>query len=114
MKALKLLFVMLFAFQFAQAKDYTVVVRGPQHPTKGHTEVVTKEGESNDSIVVTPGVDITTINVTVRDLDGTLLQQETTTAMIDNTLILTTPPTNNGCILAIRDDNGIVYQSFEE
>ena len=90
------------------AKDRTVVVRPTTGTTNGSTEVTSHEGEDSDTLTVTLGTGITTITVTVRDLDGTLLQQNVLSALGDH-LSISTPSTPNGCVVTLRDDDGVVY-----
>lgn len=108
-----LLTALVFAATMTQAKDYTIVVRGPSNLTKPKTEVTTHEGEGSDTLTVTPGTDITTITVTLRNLDGTLISNDVLSASGDY-LELSTPPAPNGCVVTLRDDDGVVYVEYED
>lgn len=103
-----LLLAALLASSFAQAKDYTLFIKGKGQIVKGNTEVFVNDGEQSDTITVTPGSDVTTITITVSAPDGTLLQQEVLSASGDR-LDFTTPSTENGYLLSIRDNHGEVY-----
>ena len=109
----KLLAALLFVAIVAPAKDHTIVVKGPGNQTKSKTEVTSHEGEDSDTLTVTPGTGITTITVTVRDLDGTLLQQDVLSASGDY-LNISTPLITNGCVVTLRDDDGVVYTEYED
>ena len=109
----KLFVALLFVAILAQAKDHTIVVRGPGHQTKSKTEVTIHEGEDSDTLTVTPGSDITTITVTVRDLEGTLIQHDVLSATGDY-LDFSTPSTSNGCLVTLRDDKGVVYSGYDD
>ena len=95
------------------AKDRTVVVRPTIGTTTGKTEVTSHEGENSDTLTVTPGTGITTITVTVRDLDGVLISQDVLSASGDY-LELSTPSAPNGCVVTLRDDDGVVYVEYED
>ena len=90
-KTILLLGIVLIAL-FAYSKDHTIVVRGPGILTKGNTEVTTHENENSDSIIVTPGTDITSITVNIRNLDGTLQLHDVLSATGDY-MYFTTPIT---------------------
>lgn len=111
-KSVLLSFTLLVAL-LAQAKDRTVVVRGGTGVTTGKTEVTIHEGEGTDTITVTPGTDVTTITVTVRDLDGVLIQHDVLSATGDY-LEFSTPSSDNGCVVTLRDDNGVVYEEYDD
>ena len=83
MKKQILLFTALAITAMTQAKDRTIVVKGSGGITPGKTEVTTHEGEDSDTITVTPGSGITTITVTVRDLDGELVSHNVLSATGD-------------------------------
>ena len=95
------------------AKNRTVVVRSDAGTTTGKTEVTSHEGEGSDTLTVTPGTGITTITVTVRDLDGVLISNDVLSASGDY-LELSTPSAPNGCVVTLRDDDGVVYMEYEE
>ena len=107
----KLFVALLFVAILAQAKDHTIVVRGPGNQTKSKTEVTSHEGEGSDTITVTPGSDVTAITVTVRNLDGVLIQHDVLSATGDY-LEFSTPSTDNGCVVTLRDDDGVVYVEY--
>lgn len=112
MKKILFLFVSAFIAEITLAKDRTIVVRSEHGITKGNTEVHVHEGEDSDTITVTPGSDIATITVTVRDLDGVLIQHDVLSAAGDY-LELSTPSTDNGFVITLRDDDGVIYQEYE-
>lgn len=113
MKKEFLIIVTLVSALFIQAKDHTIVVKGPTDVKPGKTEVTIHEGEGTDTITVTPGTDVTTITVTVRDLDGVLIQHDVLSATGDY-LELSTPSTDNGYILSVRDERSVVFEVFSE
>ena len=109
----KLLAALLFVAIVAQAKDHTIVVRGPIDIKPGKTEVTSHEGEDSDTLTVTPGTSITTITVTVHDLDGTLVSHDVLSASGDY-LEFSTPQVPGGCVVTLRDDDGVVYTEYED
>ena len=98
---------------FAQAKDYHLVVKPKGQGQTVNTEVTSHEGEDSDTLTVTPGTGITAITVTVRDLGGALISNDVLSAAGDY-LELSTPPAPGGCLITLRDDNGVVYMEYEE
>ena len=113
MKKTILLFTALAVTALAQAKDRTIIVKGSGSTIPSMTEVTSHEGEDSDTITVTPGTDITTITVTVRDLDGTLVSHDVLSAS-GGTLNISTPLTTNGCVVTLSDDDGVVYVEYED
>lgn len=107
-----LLFSVLAVAAMTQAKDRTIVVKGSGSTIPGKTEVTIHEGEDSDTITVTPSSDVTTITVTVRDLDGVLIQHDVLSAAGDN-LELSTPSPDKGFVITLRDDDGVIYQEYE-
>lgn len=108
----KLLFAALVAAQFAFAKDYTVVVRGKGVGTKGHTEVFIHEEEGSDTISVTPGDGVTTITVTLTDLDGNVIGHEVLFG--DGDCVEFSTPDGADCLfLEVRDNRGYVYRDIK-
>lgn len=107
------LFAALALVLCVAAKDRTVVVRPTTGTTTGSTEVTSHEGEGSDTLTVTPGTGITTITVTVRDLDGVLISNDVLSASGDY-LELPTPYAPNGCVVTLRDDNGVVFVDYDE
>lgn len=57
-----LLAALLVVAIVAQAKDHTIVVRAPSNQTKSMTEVTSHERKESNTLTVTPGTGITTIN----------------------------------------------------
>jgi hypothetical protein len=108
-----LLMTALFVSMLVQSKDHTVVVRGNTGTTTGSTEVTSHEGEDSDTLTVTPGTGITTITVTVRDLYGSLISNDVLSAAGDY-LEFSTPQAPGGCIVTLRDDNGVVYMEYDD
>ena len=113
MKKTILLFSALAVAAMTEAKDRTIVVKGSGSTIPGKTEVTSHEGEGSDTLTVIPGTGITTITVTVRDLDGVLISQDVLSASGDY-LELSTPSAPNGCVVTLRDDDGVVYVEYEE
>ena len=113
MKKIFLFSAALVTAMLAQAKDITVVVKGTNQTPKGNTEVTSHEGEGSDTITVTPGTGITTITVTLRDLDGVLISYDVLSASGDY-LELSTPQAPGGCLVTLRDDNGVVYMEYDD
>lgn len=103
----------LLVGQFALADNHKLVVKPKGQGQTGHTEVTLHPGEDGDTITVTPGTDVTTITVTVRDLDGVLIQHDVLSATGDY-LEFSTPSTDNGCVVTLRDDNGVVYEEYDD
>ena len=109
----------LFAFSvavaaifLAHAGNHTIVVRGDVPVESGKTEVSVTDSCS-DTLVVTPALDVTYIEVNIKDSEGEILQQEVLPATVPSTTHVNTPVLPDGCILEIRDDNGMVYSEYE-
>ena len=109
----------LFAFSvavaaifLAHAGNHTIVVRGDVPVESGKTEVSVTDSCS-DTLVVTPALDVTYIEVTVKDAEGEVVQQNFIPATVPSTTNVNTPVLPDGCILEIRDDNGMVYSEYE-
>ena len=113
MKRKVLVIAAIMAAMAVSAKDRTVVVRSNTGTTTGSTEVTSHEGEGSDTLTVTPGTGITTITVTVRDLDGVLISNDVLSASGDY-LELSTPQVPGGCVVTLRDDNGVVFVDYDE
>ena len=65
MKRKLLLIAAVMSTLLAQAKDHTVVVKNDPHLPKGHTEVKIDPGIESDSVIITPGIHVTDIEVTI-------------------------------------------------
>ena len=108
----KILFVaVLFVAMLLQAKNRTIVVRGYSGGTiKTATEVTT---ESSDSIVITPGDGVTTIQVTVTDMEGEVISQNILPADESTTVDIDVPDESDACLIEVEDNTGIVYTGVE-
>ena len=113
MKKTIFLISVLAVATMSYAKDRTIVVKGSGGITPGKTEVTSHEGEGSDTLTVTPGTGITTITVTVRDLDGGLISSDVLSATGDY-LEFSTPQAPGGCLVTLRDDNGVVYMEYDD
>ena len=91
---------------FTLASDRKVVVRGTQTPQDGNTEVLVQQ----DSIIVTPNVDATTIVVELVDNEGEIVSQQVVPASVNSVVNVNTTNSPSGCILKIRDDDGVVFE----
>lgn len=106
------LFAALLSAQFAFAKDYTLVVKGKDVTSKGHTEVYVHEEADSDTISVIPGAGVTTISVTLTDLDGNVVGHEMLFG--DGDYIEFSTPDDMDClILEVRDNRGYVYRDLK-
>ena len=111
MKKLSLFVVILLITQLLNAKDYKLVVRPTDKINKGHTEVKFNNDVNGEeeTITIKPSSDITTITISVRDVNGMVLSQDAVPASDDGTYVLTIPEFSNGTVLEIKDNTGIVY-----
>lgn len=96
----------LILAMFTLASDRKVVVRGTQRPQAGNTEVLVQQ----DSIIVTPNVDATTIVVELVDNEGEIVSQQVVPASVNSVVNVNTTNSPSGCILKIRDDDGVVFE----
>ena len=55
----------LFTAMLSNAKDHTIVVRGSASSVKGNTEVRVELSNESDSIIVSPGVNVCDILITI-------------------------------------------------
>lgn len=106
MKKKFLISLVLLIALFIQAKDHVVVVKQENNMPKGATEVTVEPSGSSDSIIVTPGDGITSIQVTVEDVNGGTVSQNV--LPVDNPTPLNVNTPDNGTII-ICDNTGIVY-----
>lgn len=106
----KLLFLaLLFLTQTGHSKDYTLVVRGNGHQSKGYTEVGVEPGTISDTLVATPGAGVTYLVATIRDAQHHVLQQHFLPA-IDGASTSIVFPEQENATLEISDDNEVVYE----
>lgn len=102
----------ILSAQLAQGKDYHVVVKNETTVPKGHTEVYDHEEEGSDTICVTPGDGVTTITVTLTDLDGNVIGHEVLFG--DGDCVEFSTPDGADCLfLEVRDNRGYVYRDIK-
>lgn len=111
MKRTSLLLTVILIAQFALAKDHVIVIKAGTPSNPQATEVKT-DGDT-ETITITPATDATTVTATVRDVFGTIMSQDAVSASATGSYVLTVPNLPAGTILEIRDNNGVVYTSYD-
>ena len=106
MKKALLFFMSLSFIGIVYAGNHTVVVKGTTPIEDGNTEVLVQQ----DSIIVTPNVDATTIVVELVDNEGEIVSQQVVPASVNSVVNVNTTNSPSGCILKIRDDDGVVFE----
>lgn len=97
----------------AQAKDHTIVVRHGHPLPTGATEVIIGGTAESDTIAVTPGKDVTGVEVVVKNVYGNILAQYWIAADDNTPLNLNMSETQEDCLMEIRDKRGVVYSEYE-
>lgn len=104
---------MLTVASLVQAKDYHVVIK-EKDKSIGRTEVFVGGNFQSDTINVIPAEDITEIQISIKTLDGEVLQSETIPFNVTEGFNFITPHMPEGFLLEIMDNNGVVYTGIEE
>ncbi len=105
---------MLTVASLAQAKDYHVSIKAPAGRPVISTEVFIGGNFQSDTINVIPAEDITEIQISIKTLDGEVLQSETIPFNVTEGFNFITPHMPEGFLLEIMDNNGVVYTGVEE
>ena len=105
---------MLAVASLAQAKDYHVSIKAPAGRPVISTEVFIGGNFQGDSITITPAEDITEIQISIKTLDGEMLQSEIIPFNLPEHFHFITPHMPEGFLLEIKDNNGVIYTSVEE
>lgn len=113
MKTKLLFFAVLFAVQTVSARDHVIVVKGETPIKKGSTEVTDDPDTLRDTISVVPSYDATEIYVTLRDANGTVLQQYCLDALSEDSINIISPSLPDGYYLEVCDDRGVAYTKYE-
>ena len=104
----------LLAVQISMAKNHVIVIHDVEKPTIGHTEVKVEEGDDDETIItLTPDKEVSTFVVSVKNVKGEVLMQESISAGMRGTYEISTPTLQQGCIFMITDGRDIVYYSHE-
>ena len=103
----------LLAVMMTQAKDHKIVVKGDSDISIGSTEVFVDNTGYSDSIIITPGQDVSDICVTVKSVYGDVINQCVMPANLINEVEVNTPDLPEGCIIEIEDNSGVVYTDIE-
>ena len=107
-----LLALSLFVAMLVQANDHTIVVRGDK-PSQTDNTIVT--GKGNDTLTVRPAVDASVIIVTLKDPDGTVLDERQCAATWNDQVTIIAPAAMpHGYFLEVRDDKGFLYREFNQ
>lgn len=97
---------------FAQAKNYTIVIRGTRPSNIGQSVVQTKEDPQTDTLTVLPATDVEYIFVSLKNSAGEVVESYVTSARCEDQVSVITPFIPQGYILQIRDDKGLVYEDI--
>lgn len=119
MKKTKIIIVaaMLAVASLALGKEYHLIVKpssGKPPGFGGNTEIFIGVGFQRDTITVLPAEDITEILISIKTLDGEVLQSETIPFNVTEGFNFITPHMPEGFLLEIMDNNGVVYTGVEE
>lgn len=114
MKKKLLLLATLLTSMFAQAKDYSIEIKGTEVLPPGNTVVVPDGYGEVDTLTVLPAIDAIEIYVLLKDSDGNVLQMCCIPAKSNDRIDIFSASLPNNFILEIRDDKGFVYTKNEE
>lgn len=103
---------MLLVTQLIQSKGKVIVIKGNGASIKTKTEVAVTN--DFDTLVVTPAYESITLEVTVRDIYGSILSKDVVPSIVTNSYTISIPEKPEGCIFEIKDEKGSAYCSYEE
>lgn len=107
------IFAALLIAQLAQAKDYVIVIRGSNAGQSPRTEVTPEINHQTDTLHVVPACDVTSIYVTLKDIDGNTIECYYSPAQVNDSFSIVTPALPKGYILEIADERGVVFAKYE-
>ena len=113
MKRKLLLIAAVMSTLLAQAKDHTVVVKNDPHLPKGHTEVKIDPGIESDSVIITPGIHVTDIEVTIKNTEGSTIAQYWLPTNTPIPLGIKTSDLPEGYVIEVKDNDGFVFSRKE-
>ena len=99
--------LLLAQFQFMQADDKVIIVRGTEPRPGNHSEVHIHGDGVSDTLNVIPSTNVTSIHVTLKDNVGTILDYRSLPAGVDHKVTMETP--SEGYSLEISDNQGLIY-----
>ncbi|MBQ8097276.1 MAG: hypothetical protein IJ243_09385 [Prevotella sp.] len=113
MKKEILMIAALFMTLHAQAKDYVIVIRGDNAGQSPRTEVYSKDHPQTDTLSVVPASNVTSIYVTIKDVEGNTIESHYSPAQCNDHFSIITPVLPNGYILEVSDERGVVFARYE-
>ncbi len=103
----------LFTAMLSNAKDHTIVVRGSASSVKGNTEVRVELSNESDSIIVSPGVNVCDILITIKNFYGEIIGQQQLSAYDNNEITISTSDYSEGTWIEIDDNRIKVYWGLD-
>ena len=99
----------LFTAMLSNAQDHTIVVRGSASSVKGNTEVRVEQSNESDSVMVSPGVNVSDILITVKNGYGEIIGQQQLSAYDNSEITISTSDYSGGTWIEIDDNKIKVY-----
>ena len=113
MKKISILFASVLFAQLIWAGNHVIVIKAEPKLPKGSTEIKVDETPTGDVITITPSDETSTITITVKDEYGDVIAENDVPATTDGVYEVTTPENNEGGVVEVSDDAGVVYSNFE-